>query len=336
MTHTESLFEIHPDPIVAYQPTEPPIVTALNAAFARQFDLSTSLVDQPLAETLSAIGIDDHQPVSTDSDADSDSSGDHSANEATAADGRVYTLRTVEGKASSYLLLTDVSSYTAQKEVLETEKDRLEQFARTLSHDLRNPLEVAQSRLVAAQETGDAVHFEKVAAAHTRIRELIGDMLTLAKSGATISDTEPTAIASVANQAWASVDTEGVTLTVDADLGTIEADPERLRTVFENLFRNSIEHGMADDQTESDGTVTHADPALSIAIESINGGFAVADSGSGIPADRRDAVFEAGVSTGNGTTGLGLSIVAEIAAAHGWQLTLTESQTGGAQFEFQT
>jgi len=320
MTHTESLFETHPDPVVQYKPDDPPVVTALNPAFKQQFDVETALVDQPLAETLSEVGItvDGEWPAAIGAEHSRDAVVD-STLERTATDGRVYALRTVDGQAASYLLLTDVSSYVAERETLETENDRLERFARTVSHDLRNPLEVAQSRLIAARETGDAIHFEKVAAAHTRIRELVDDVLTLAKSGATISDTEPVDVAALAREAWASVAADQATLTVDANLGTVEADPERLRTVFENLFRNAV---------------THGGPAVAVSVDALDGGFAVADTGAGVPPDKRDEVFEAGVSTGDGTTGLGLSIIAEIATAHGWELSLTESQSGGAQFEF--
>ena len=321
--NTESLFETHPDPVVQYHPGDPPVVTALNPAFNQQFDPPIELVDQPLADTLGAveIAVDDGWPAVTDAEQNGDPGGGtpHHAVEATAANGRVYALRTVDGEDASYLLLTDVSSYAAEREALETENSRLERFARTVSHDLRNPLEVAQSRLVAAEETGDAVHFEKVTAAHTRIRELIEDVLTLAKTGATISDTEPVDVAAVAREAWASVDADEATFSVDDSLGTVEADPERLRTVFENLFRNAV---------------THGGPGVTVSVDALDGGFAVADTGPGVPADKRDEVFEAGVSTGDGTTGLGLSIVEEIAAAHGWEVSLTDSPAGGAQFEF--
>jgi len=314
---TESLFDAHPDPVVTYQPADPPIVTALNPAFEQAFGNTTDLLDQPLAETLDEIGVrvDDQWPAVA-----TDSTSIHPDAETTAVDGHVYTLRTIEGHEARHLLLTDVSSYVDQRERLEAENSRLERFASIVSHDLRNPLQVAQSRLAAAKETGDEIHFAKAAAAHTRMQELIEDVLTLAKSGATISETESVDIAECAREAWASVDADEATFTVD-DLGTVEADPERLRTVFENLFRNSIEHGCRD---------------VAISVESADNGFAVVDTGPGIPVDRRDEVFKAGVSTGDGTTGLGLSIVSEIAAAHGWDVSLTESSAGGAKFTFRT
>jgi signal transduction histidine kinase len=45
-------------------------------------------------------------------------------------------------------------------------------------------------------------------------------------------------------------------------------------------------------------------------------------------------VLEAGFTTADQGTGLGLAIVQRIAAAHGWSITVTESESGGACFEF--
>jgi signal transduction histidine kinase len=64
-------------------------------------------------------------------------------------------------------------------------------------------------------------------------------------------------------------------------------------------------------------------------------GFYVADDGPGIPEDDRERVFEPGHTTGGGT-GFGLPIVARIAEAHGWSVTVTDSETGGARFEIRS
>ncbi|TKX76264.1 sensor histidine kinase, partial [Halorubrum sp. SD626R] len=66
----------------------------------------------------------------------------------------------------------------------------------------------------------------------------------------------------------------------------------------------------------------------------LDGGFYVADDGDGIDPADRDSVFEPGHTTAEGGTGFGLAIVDRIAQAHGWEVTLTESRTGGARFEF--
>ncbi|MFW5938757.1 MAG: sensor histidine kinase, partial [Halanaeroarchaeum sp.] len=95
------------------------------------------------------------------------------------------------------------------------------------------------------------------------------------------------------------------------------ANPGRLKRLLDNLFRNAAEHG-------GDGVV----------VGDISDGFYVADDGPGIPADQRDEVFESGHSTSESGTGFGLAIVQRIAEAHGWDVSLTESETGGARFEF--
>ncbi|WP_044958209.1 sensor histidine kinase, partial [Halarchaeum acidiphilum] len=60
----------------------------------------------------------------------------------------------------------------------------------------------------------------------------------------------------------------------------------------------------------------------------------VADDGPGIPESERERVFDVGYTTAEGGTGFGLNIVREIADAHGWSVSLVESEDGGARFEF--
>lgn len=63
-------------------------------------------------------------------------------------------------------------------------------------------------------------------------------------------------------------------------------------------------------------------------------GFYVEDSGPGIPPDEREQVFEFGFSQSDDGTGHGLSIVEQIAEAHGWSVRVVEGPSGGARFEF--
>jgi signal transduction histidine kinase len=96
------------------------------------------------------------------------------------------------------------------------------------------------------------------------------------------------------------------------------ADRERLAQLLENLVRNAVQHG------GDDVTVTVGD---------LEGGFFIEDDGPGIPIGDRDRVFDTGYSTETGGTGFGLSIVSTIVQAHGWRMTLTDGETGGARFE---
>jgi len=150
---------------------------------------------------------------------------------------------------------------------------------------------------------------------------MIEDMLTMARDGQNIEETEPVDLHDAVTRAWESVETGDASLVVDADT-TIEADESRLPNLFENLFRNAVEHGTDDPAT------------LTVRVEALPNGFAVEDDGVGIPPDIREEVTDSGRTTEPGNTGYGLAIVDEIATAHGWNLTVTESTDGGARFEF--
>lgn len=221
----------------------------------------------------------------------------------------------------------------------------VDQVSSVISHDLRNPLDVAKAHLRAAQETGDAEHFESVADAHDRMERIIRDVLTLTRDSAGVQPSEGVSIETAARDAWESIDTEQVELTVSESLPTVTADPDRLRRLFENLFRNSVEHGAPADGTgdergagpPAEGRSNVPDGptgrSATVVVHPFEDGFYVADDGSGIPSKRRDIVFTPGYSTQSGGTGLGLAIVERIAEAHGWDLTLTTADSGGARFE---
>jgi len=56
--------------------------------------------------------------------------------------------------------------------------------------------------------------------------------------------------------------------------------------------------------------------------------------GVGIPGDIREDVFDSGFTTAAENTGFGLAIVVQVAGAHGWEATVTDSRDGGSRFEF--
>ena len=232
-----------------------------------------------------------------------------------------------------------------QRDELEQQNARLERFADVLSHDLRSPLTVAQGRLRLATEECDSEHHAAIERAHDRMEALIDDLLTLAREDDTVTDTEPVELSSFAERCWETVETDAADLRVGTD-ATIHADPTRLRQLFENLFRNAAEHAAADDRHDEDTTSgadggNGADDAADAITVTVGGlpdgeGFYVEDDGQGIPAERRSEVFEFGYTDSHGGTGFGLSIVAAIADAHDWSTELSESDAGGARFEFRT
>ena len=213
----------------------------------------------------------------------------------------------------------DITAFKKREAALERQNERLDSFASIVSHDLRNPLNVAQGRVDLARTVSDegADHLDAAADALDRIESIVEHTLTLARDGETVGDPEPASVADVAADAWETVDTDAAELTVDTDREVL-ADPDRLRNLFENLVRNAVEHGGS---------------AVSIRVGDLDDGFYVADDGPGIPEDVAADLFEPGRTGVEGNTGFGLAIVQEIATAHGWTVAATESAEGGARFE---
>ena len=212
---------------------------------------------------------------------------------------------------------------------LNREIDRLEKFAGLVSHDLRNPLNVAAGRLQLARanvDDGDALdEIDRIGDAHDRMEELIDDLLALARQGRTVDELESVPLADAAAQAWRTVDTAEATLDPPDESLTVQADPERLRTLLENLFTNSVEHGSVGSSSDVDG--------VTVSVDALPNGFSVADDGVGFEIDPADAA-EYGTSSDPQGTGFGLAIVREIAAAHGWAFDAVDDD--GARFEFLT
>jgi len=219
------------------------------------------------------------------------------------------------------LVLREITLRTRRERELKRQNERLDEFAGVVSHDLRNPLAVAEGNLSLIEETGELDRADKVRRSLDRIGTIIENLLEMARAGDSIESTEPVSLAGVAHEAWQQVRAEDSTLDVRADV-TIDADHHRLTQLFENLFRNAIEHN---------------ESPVTIRVETLGGdrtgGFVVSDDGAGIPPAERDEVFDHGYTTNTDGTGFGLSIVEDIVTAHGWEIAVTESERGGARFE---
>ena len=313
-------------------------------------------------------------------------------------------LRAIQEGAQDYLLKDSLDGELLERAVryalerhrqerrLERQNERLERFASIVSHDLRNPLQVAQGRLghVEAGETTE--HLDAAVDALDRMEELVDDLLTLAREGQRVEATASVDVAEIARSAWRNVEAPASDLRVEVSTA-VTADDGRLTQLFENLFRNSVEHGSTsprsqapedsvehsstsnrtksgdsevsstpretgeagdsvergstDHRTASGDSVAHgqpsattdgatnghADSGVTVTVGDVDDGFYVADDGPGIPESERSDVFEAGYSTADDGTGFGLDIVHEIVEAHGWTVTVAESDDGGARFE---
>lgn len=202
---------------------------------------------------------------------------------------------------------------------LERQNDRLDEFVSVVSHDLRNPLNVAKGWLETALDNSELEELSRVDMALDRMDDIISDTLVLARQGRTLDETEEVKMQDVATLCWNMVETKDAIISLPESF-SIEADSNRLQHLLENLFRNAIEHGGS---------------GVTVTIGPLDAeGFYVEDSGPGIPEESRDSVFETGYSTEQDGTGMGLPIVKQIADAHGWNIQIATGSSGGARFEF--
>jgi PAS domain S-box-containing protein len=126
-------------------------------------------------------------------------------------------------------VLRDVTERNRRRRELETQNERLDEFASVVSHDLRSPLNVATGWLQRYGETGDEEALDTVADSLDRVDEILDELLTLARDGTDGRDTEDVPLQVAAVAAWNVVDTGDAYITVDAEGVDVEAVSGRLQ-----------------------------------------------------------------------------------------------------------
>jgi PAS domain S-box-containing protein len=222
-----------------------------------------------------------------------------------------------DGFSGSVQVFHDVTERKENQRERRRQNERLEEFASIVSHDLRNPLNVAKGHRDLAIQESDSEHLDTVESALERMETLIGETLALARQGEMVTDTQPVDLGEIVEGCWEMVQTGEASLHL-REAVTIQGDPERIKQLLENLFRNATDH---------------VAPDVTLTVGRLPDGFYIADDGPGIPPEDREDVFEAGYTTSEDGTGFGLPIVKTIVEAHNWSITVTDSEAGGARFE---
>jgi signal transduction histidine kinase len=211
-----------------------------------------------------------------------------------------------------------------------------------VSHELKTPLTSIQGYSQAVLDgliTTDADLKDSSRTINdeaNRMRALVDDLLLLSQleSGQVAMQHAHVDVPALLDRAverfhWAVRDAGIETkLSVEA-IPEVHGDERRLEQVFSNLLQNAVRH------TPRGGTIT-------VSAKTLPGGhvsIGVHNTGSVIPRDDLPRVFErffqvdrARARKGSGTSGLGLSIVAEIVEAHGGTVRAISSEAGGTEF----
>ena len=218
------------------------------------------------------------------------------------------------------------------------------EFIGNLSHELRTPVTnvglLAEALARDVDAAGDAVPAkvrERVArieieAGH--LGQMIAEMLDLSRieSGGPmvlIDEVDPVAlVASMAERLHVYAERQAIALEVEAaaDVPAVRGDEDRLAQALVNLVHNAIKFS-------PDG----ASVTIRVLRRGSDVAIAVADKGSGIPADALDRVFERFYKVDpsrarGGGTGLGLAIARHIVEGHGGRIELESREGRGSTF----
>nr|WP_245758354.1 HAMP domain-containing sensor histidine kinase [Halogeometricum limi] len=199
----------------------------------------------------------------------------------------------------------------------EAQFDWLGDFGSVLSHDLKTPLAVLKGNLDLIEETGDLDYLDAAIDATNRIESLVDDLANVMTQRNLVCDVTTVELAD-AFRSWDVLGGDRASFEV-VDSKPILADERALARLADNLVKNTVEH---------------AGPDVPMRIGTLPDGFYYEDAGPGIPPENRADAFEPGFSTKADGTGFGMVSVEQIAAAHGWDVSIAESPEGGARFEF--
>lgn len=318
-----AVFETIPEPIahVRYEDDEP-VVENVNPSFEETFGVDCEQVrDSSINDAIVPESVLE-EARSIDATADTVDFVERSVQRKTTDGVRDFLLRATrfdvgDGEREAVGMYVDVTEQKERQRELERQNERLDRFANVVSHDLRNPLNVATGRLSFLRDDCESEHLDDLTHSLDRMGELIENVLRMAGQGKPVRTEAELDLRRISETCWRNVRTgDEATLEIDDDL-TFSGERARVRSIFENLFRNAVDH---------------AGPAVTVRVGSIDGGFAIEDDGSGLP-DNGDQVFETGYTTSEDGTGFGLSIVEEVVKAHGWDIRTTTGVDGGARFE---
>jgi two-component system sensor histidine kinase GlrK len=219
---------------------------------------------------------------------------------------------------------------------LEAEKNR---FLRHLSHELKTPLTALRegAELLNDQVGGPLAPPQRQVVTIMRdnsvkLQRLIEDLLDYQRAlhAAASLEPRPVALDALAREVIRSHElamrAKAQALALDLDKVTVEADPEKLRSILDNLLGNAVKF------TPGGGTITVAVHLGSLGAEAV---IDVVDSGPGVPMEERDAIFNSffrGRAQASGRiegTGLGLAIAREFVEAHGGRISVVPRKNGG-------
>jgi signal transduction histidine kinase len=198
----------------------------------------------------------------------------------------------------------------------------LQPLVQGLVHDLRNPLSVIKNNLYLLRQRLPEDD-PRIARSLNRIDDQVGATMRILEGLQAIYRSESPApqrvnLNELVQGAVPQVENIEVELRLAGELPLISADPHLLDPAVRALFRNAVESLPAPGRIEVETCQSGGSVRL-----------VVRDHGEGISPEALSRAFEPLFSTRKGHGGLGLAMVAKVAAAHGGRVFLEPAEGGG-------
>ena len=207
---------------------------------------------------------------------------------------------------------TDITEQKQAYESLKQQKKELSDFAHMMSHDLNSYFFKIRGSILLLGTKGELPEIHEIKLLIEEMSELVQHSVVLADAGLTIDRKEKVNLARLVRDIAVRHLPAGIAL-VEGPLQSVMADEIKLIQIFQNLFRNAVEHG-----SPTTVEVQRYDSGEGIRI-------VVSNDGKPIPNDLRPNVFQKGFTTKEKGKGYGLSIVKKLVEVHGWQIKLVDT-----------
>ncbi len=228
-------------------------------------------------------------------------------------------------------------SFNTMAESLERQEETRKAMIADIAHELRTPLAVMQAKLEALEDGVLELSVDEIKRLQHQthvLSRLVDDLrvLSLAEAGQLALERRRVKLESLARSVTLTFNERAHSKNIQLEFVssgeiTLDADPDRITQVLSNLLDNAIQH------TPASGCVT-------VSLESLekNAQLSVSDTGSGLPPETIDRVFDrfyradASRNRSSGGSGLGLAIVRALVELHGGRVRAQNGAGGGAEF----
>jgi two-component system sensor histidine kinase MprB len=217
----------------------------------------------------------------------------------------------------------------ASREALDDSVRAQRQLVADASHELRTPVTSLRTNIEVLLEGGQLSDEDRrrlladVVEQSEELSGLVGDLIDLARGDLQPGTTEDTRLDGIVESSVARArrNSPGLTFTTSLDPIVVDGVPERLERAVNNLLDNAARH---------------SPPGGTIEVVLDSDGVRVRDHGSGVDEEDLphvfDRFFRGANARGHQGSGLGLSIVRQVAEQHGGSVSAANAADGGAIF----